>query len=124
MTLKRTSARALLPALLALVALAADCGGGRSLAAAIVRSPDEAALYQRLCDVAVEYGRYACAWGADWDLPLQRRMGGPISNDPALCSRILKVVNSSLFGLTRPATNLGQALDLAKNHPLHRDRAW
>ncbi|MGE0859929.1 MAG: response regulator [Gammaproteobacteria bacterium] len=34
---------------------------------AIVRSPDEAALYQRLCNVAVEYGRYECAWVARFE---------------------------------------------------------
>ncbi|MBX9608664.1 MAG: response regulator [Gammaproteobacteria bacterium] len=34
---------------------------------AIVRCPDEAALYRRLCEVAVEHGNYVFAWVARWD---------------------------------------------------------
>jgi HD-like signal output (HDOD) protein len=41
-----------------------------------------------------------------------------LERDPALVARILKVVNSSLFGLTRPATDLGQALALLGTRPL------
>lgn len=41
-----------------------------------------------------------------------------LERDPALTARILKVVNSSLFGLTRPATDLGQALGLLGTRPL------
>jgi HD-like signal output (HDOD) protein len=41
-----------------------------------------------------------------------------LEHDPALTTRILKVVNSSLFGLTRPATDLGQALALLGTRPL------
>jgi HD-like signal output (HDOD) protein len=41
-----------------------------------------------------------------------------LERDPALTTRILKVVNSSLFGLTRPATDLGQALALLGTRPL------
>src|SRR5688572_17171004 len=41
-----------------------------------------------------------------------------LENDPALTTRILKVVNSSLFGLTRKVTDLGQALALLGVKPL------
>ena len=41
-----------------------------------------------------------------------------LERDPALTARILKVVNSSLFGLTRPATDLGQAIALLGTRPL------
>lgn len=41
-----------------------------------------------------------------------------IENDPALTSRILRVVNSSLFGLTSPVADLGQALTLLGVKPL------
>ncbi|MFN0021675.1 MAG: HDOD domain-containing protein [Pirellulaceae bacterium] len=41
-----------------------------------------------------------------------------LENDPALTTRILKVVNSSLFGLTRRVTDLGQALVLLGVKPL------
>ena len=41
-----------------------------------------------------------------------------LENDPALTTRILKVVNSSLFGLTRKVTDLGQALVLLGVKPL------
>ena len=35
-----------------------------------------------------------------------------IENDPALCAKLLRVVNSSLFGLTSQVSDLGQALAL------------
>jgi len=41
-----------------------------------------------------------------------------LENDPALTTRILKVVNSSLFGLSRKVTDLGQALSLLGVKPL------
>src|SRR5687768_15634427 len=41
-----------------------------------------------------------------------------IENDPALTSKVLRVVNSSLFGLSREVTNLNQALALLGTTPL------
>lgn len=41
-----------------------------------------------------------------------------IENDPALTTRILRVVNSSLFGLSRQVTDLNQALALLGVKPL------
>ncbi len=41
-----------------------------------------------------------------------------IENDPALVVRILRVVNSSLFGLSQPVRDLGQALTLLGVKPL------
>lgn len=41
-----------------------------------------------------------------------------IENDPALTSKILRVVNSSLFGLTRQVSDLNQALALLGINPL------
>ncbi|MGA2034480.1 MAG: HDOD domain-containing protein [Thermoguttaceae bacterium] len=41
-----------------------------------------------------------------------------IENDPALTVKILRVVNSSLFGLTREVSDLGQALTLLGTKPL------
>lgn len=41
-----------------------------------------------------------------------------LENDPALTTRILKVVNSSLFSLSRKVTDLGQALALLGVKPL------
>jgi len=41
-----------------------------------------------------------------------------IENDPALTSRILRVVNSSLFGLSREVCDLNQALALLGTKPL------
>ena len=41
-----------------------------------------------------------------------------IENDPALTSKLLKVVNSSLFGLSREVTDLNQALALLGTKPL------
>lgn len=41
-----------------------------------------------------------------------------IENDPALTMKILRVVNSSLFGLTREVTDLNQALALLGTKPL------
>ena len=41
-----------------------------------------------------------------------------IERDPALTTRILRVVNSSLFGVSRPVTDLGQALALLGTRPL------
>jgi len=41
-----------------------------------------------------------------------------LENDPALTTRLLKVVNCSLFGLTRKVTDLGQALSLLGVKPL------
>ena len=41
-----------------------------------------------------------------------------IENDPAIASRILRVVNSSLFGLSREVSDLGQALQMLGIKPL------
>ncbi|MBN1912070.1 MAG: HDOD domain-containing protein, partial [Pirellulales bacterium] len=41
-----------------------------------------------------------------------------IENDPALTSRLLRVVNSSLFGLSREVSDLNQALALLGIKPL------
>src|SRR5512140_210399 len=41
-----------------------------------------------------------------------------IENDPALTSKILRVVNSSLFGLSRQVSDLNQALSLLGTKPL------
>ena len=41
-----------------------------------------------------------------------------IENDPALTTKILRVVNSSLFGLTREVSDLNQALALLGTQPL------
>jgi HD-like signal output (HDOD) protein/GGDEF domain-containing protein len=41
-----------------------------------------------------------------------------LERDPALTARLLRVVNSSLFGLNRPVTDLGQALSLIGIRPL------
>jgi HD-like signal output (HDOD) protein len=41
-----------------------------------------------------------------------------IERDPALTTRILRVVNSSLFGASRQVTDLNQALSLLGNRPL------
>lgn len=41
-----------------------------------------------------------------------------IENDPAIASRILRVVNSSLFGLSREVSDLNQALALLGLKPL------
>lgn len=41
-----------------------------------------------------------------------------IENDPALTSKILRVVNSSLFGLSREVSDLNQALALLGSKPL------
>lgn len=46
------------------------------------------------------------------------RLKAYIENDPALTSRILRVVNSSLFGLSSPVGDLGQALTLLGVKPL------
>lgn len=41
-----------------------------------------------------------------------------IENDPALTTKVLRVVNSSLFGLGREVSDLGQALSLLGTKPL------
>ena len=41
-----------------------------------------------------------------------------LENDPALTSKVLRVVNSSLFGLSRPVSDLNQALGLLGMKPL------
>ena len=41
-----------------------------------------------------------------------------IENDPAIASRILRVVNSSLFGMSREVADLGQALAMLGTKPL------
>jgi HD-like signal output (HDOD) protein len=41
-----------------------------------------------------------------------------IENDPALTSKVLRVVNSSLFGLSREVTDLNQAIALLGINPL------
>lgn len=41
-----------------------------------------------------------------------------IENDPALCGKVLRVVNSSMFGLSRAVTDLNQALALLGVKPL------
>jgi HD-like signal output (HDOD) protein len=47
-----------------------------------------------------------------------RRVRECLELDPALTARILKVVNSSLFSLSRQVTDLGQALSLLGTRPL------
>ncbi len=47
-----------------------------------------------------------------------RAMKECIENDPALTSKILRVVNSSLFGLSREISDLNQALALLGTKPL------
>jgi HD-like signal output (HDOD) protein/GGDEF domain-containing protein len=47
-----------------------------------------------------------------------RQIKEVIENDPALTSKILRVVNSSLFGLSREVTDLNQALALLGINPL------
>lgn len=49
------------------------------------------------------------------DVPLLKKC---IENDPALAGRLLRVVNSSLFGLSRQVSNLSQALALLGTKPL------
>jgi aryl-phospho-beta-D-glucosidase BglC (GH1 family) len=39
-------------------------------------------------DWGFDHCRYAFAWMADWDIPLQNRLGGPINDDPALWERM------------------------------------
>src|SRR5262245_27755314 len=41
-----------------------------------------------------------------------------LQRDPALTTRLLRVVNSSLFGLTRQVTDVRQAVTLLGNRPL------
>ena len=41
-----------------------------------------------------------------------------IENDPALTGKLLRVVNSSLFGLSREVSDLNQALALLGTKPL------
>src|SRR5262245_28814259 len=41
-----------------------------------------------------------------------------LERDPALAARILRVVNSSLFGVSRPITDLNQALTVLGTRPL------
>ena len=47
-----------------------------------------------------------------------RALKACIENDPAISSRILRVVNSSLFGLSREVSDLNQALSLLGIKPL------
>ena len=47
-----------------------------------------------------------------------RRLKQCISNDPALVSKVLRVVNSSLFALSREVSDLNQALALLGTKPL------
>jgi HD-like signal output (HDOD) protein/GGDEF domain-containing protein len=47
-----------------------------------------------------------------------QRLRHCIENDPALTSRVLRVVNSSLFALTREVSDLSQALALLGTKPL------
>jgi HD-like signal output (HDOD) protein len=47
-----------------------------------------------------------------------RRLKDCLERDPALTTRVLKVVNSSLFGLARQVSDLGQALALLGTAPL------
>lgn len=47
-----------------------------------------------------------------------RQLRQCIETDPALAARLLRVVNSSLFGPTRPVTDLNQALTLLGIRPL------
>src|SRR5947207_9941070 len=47
-----------------------------------------------------------------------RQLRQCIESDPALAARLLRVVNSSLFGPTRPVTDLNQALTLLGIRPL------
>src|SRR5438034_6027512 len=39
-------------------------------------------------------------------------IGQIISQDPSLCGKILKMVNSALFGITRAVTSIDRALNL------------
>src|SRR5438046_1153390 len=47
-----------------------------------------------------------------------RRLKQCIENDPALTAKIMRVVNSSLFGLSRQVSDLNQALALLGTKPL------
>ncbi|RJP19498.1 MAG: hypothetical protein C4527_26680 [Candidatus Omnitrophota bacterium] len=51
---------------------------------------------QQMFDDWKEWGfdhcRYAFAWNADWDIPLQKGVGGPIDDDPALWERMDSLV--------------------------------
>ena len=47
-----------------------------------------------------------------------RALKACIENDPALTTRLLRVVNSSLFGLSREVSDLNQALALLGTKPL------
>ena len=47
-----------------------------------------------------------------------RKLKECIENDPALTTRVLRVVNSSIFGLSREVGDLGQALALLGTKPL------
>ncbi len=47
-----------------------------------------------------------------------KRLKECIEQDPALCSRILRVVNSSLYGLSQPVCGLNQAVALLGLKPL------
>jgi HD-like signal output (HDOD) protein/GGDEF domain-containing protein len=47
-----------------------------------------------------------------------RALKSCIENDPALTSKLLRVVNSSLFGLTRQVSDLNQAIALLGSKPL------
>src|SRR5437870_6143175 len=39
-------------------------------------------------------------------------IGKLVGHDPAMCGRMLKLVNSSLYGLQRPVTSIERALNL------------
>lgn len=85
--------------------------------------PDPARLLSRLLDTAGRlYSLPAVALNvlrltADPQVDAQR-LRGAIEYDPALAAKILRVVNSSLFGLSQPVTDLGQAIALLGLKPL------
>jgi len=70
------------------------------------------ALYSRPT-VAMELVRLAEEPGVD-----AKRLRDCVAQDPALTCKILRVVNSSLFGLPRPVADLNQAIGLLGIKPL------
>ena len=41
-----------------------------------------------------------------------------LAHDPGLCGKILQILNSAFYGLSRPVTNVRQAVSLLGNRPL------
>jgi len=48
----------------------------------------EKQMFEDFKEWGFDHNRYAFHWGADWDLPLQEYMGGPINDDPQLWQRL------------------------------------